>query len=90
MKKITFLLLGSAAFLAGCAQDDLMRTEGPTLTAGNALAANTALQMVDPWPAGVEDNEFSVPSDRGGESENGAGGTASSPKPVASTSASNP
>jgi hypothetical protein len=61
-------LVGAAALaglLTGCAQDDFMRTEGLTLAAGDAVAANSALQIIDPWPAGVEDTTLNPPADRG-------------------------
>ena len=32
--------------------------------AGDAIAANTVMQMVDPWQYGVQDTELSVPADR--------------------------
>jgi hypothetical protein len=70
--------------LAGCAQDDYLRTEGLTLTAGDSVARNTALQVIDPWPARVEDTDIAVPADRGGD-------LASSPvKPVSPASTANP
>jgi hypothetical protein len=50
--------------LAGCAQDDYLRTEGLTMTAGDAVAKNSALQIIDPWPEGVEDTSLEVPADR--------------------------
>jgi hypothetical protein len=53
-----------AGLLSGCAQDDFMRTEGLTLAAGDAVAANSALQVVDPWPADVEDTALHPPADR--------------------------
>lgn len=70
--------------LAGCAQDDYLRTEGLTLTAGDSVARNTALQVIDPWPARVEDTDLAVPADRGGDV------TASPVKPVSPASTSNP
>ena len=59
--------VASAMLLAisGCAKDDTLRTEGLTLGAGDAVATNSALQFIDPWPAGVEDTELIIPSDRG-------------------------
>ncbi len=53
-----------AGLLTGCAQDDFMRTEGLTLAAGDAVATNSALQIIDPWPAGVEDTALNPPADR--------------------------
>ncbi len=54
-----------AGLLTGCAQDDFIRTEGLTLAVGDAVAINSALQIVDPWPAGVEDTRLNPPADRG-------------------------
>jgi hypothetical protein len=55
-----------AAFpLAGCVGDGVGRQEGVTFGAGNAIAANTVMQMVDPWQPGVEDTDLKVPSERG-------------------------
>ena len=66
--KRTFLAMAvcSAAAVSGCAQDDQLRTEGLTMTAGDAIARNSALQIIDPWPEGVEDTDLLVPNDRGG------------------------
>jgi hypothetical protein len=50
--------------LAGCVGDGSGRQEGVTLGAGNAIAANTVMQMVDPWQKGVEDTDLAVPADR--------------------------
>lgn len=49
---------------AGCSTDDYMRTEGLTPGAGNAQAANTVLQMVDPWQPGVQNTDLRIPADR--------------------------
>ncbi len=59
-------LVGLAALGAsGCttASNHSTRPEAVTLGAGNAQAANTVLQMVDPWPAGVDDTNIKTPSD---------------------------
>jgi len=50
--------------LSGCIKEEFQRIDGMTPGAGNAIAANTAMQMVDPWPVGVDDTELSVPADR--------------------------
>ena len=60
---IVTALIGTA--LGGCAQDDVLRTEGLSLTAGDSIARNTALQVIDPWPANVENTDLSTPADRG-------------------------
>ena len=64
MKRALALILA----LSGCAKDDALRSEGLTLAAGDSIAVNSSLQIIDPWPAGVEDTELLVPSDRGGPS----------------------
>jgi len=63
----TALLLSAA----GCAKDEFQRVEGMTSGAGNAIAANTVMQMVDPWPVGVDKTNLKVPADRTAY-ENGA------------------
>lgn len=66
MKKIVkYGIIVLAALASGCAKDDMLRTEGLTMGAGNALAANSAMQIIDPWPEGVENPDLVVPSDRG-------------------------
>jgi hypothetical protein len=50
--------------LTGCAREDFMRTDGLTLAAGDAIATNSALQIIDPWPEGVEDTKLDPPGDR--------------------------
>lgn len=49
---------------AGCSTDDYMRIEGLTPGAGNAQAANTAMQLVDPWQPGVQNTDLRIPADR--------------------------
>jgi hypothetical protein len=65
MRKSIVGMAALAGILSGCAQDDFMRTEGLTLAAGDAVATNSALQIIDPWPAGVEDTTLNPPADRG-------------------------
>lgn len=64
-KLATIALFAILALCAGCATEDTARMDGLTLGAGNAMAANTVMQMVDPWPAGVEDTNLIVPADPG-------------------------
>ncbi len=54
----------SLTMLAGCTHENFQRNEGVTTHAGNAIAANTAMQMVDPWPEGVEDTDLKTPAER--------------------------
>ena len=37
--------------------------------AGDAIAANTVMQMVDPWPYGAQDTDLKVPADRSAQQE---------------------
>lgn len=85
MRNTCLAIMALSAALTGCAQDDYLRTEGLTEIAGNSVAANTALQVVDPWPEGVEDTDLEVPADRAGPA--GAGGPAKAP---ATTTGANP
>jgi hypothetical protein len=57
--KASYVLL-ALAVLPACTS---ARTEGVTSGAGNAIAANTVMQMVDPWPVGVENTDLDVPAD---------------------------
>jgi hypothetical protein len=69
MRKSIVGMAALAGLLSGCAQDDFMRTEGLTLGIGDAVATNSALQIIDPWPAGVEDTTLNPPADRGDPAE---------------------
>jgi hypothetical protein len=71
-------ILAAGVLLSSCAKDDALRTEGLTLGAGDSIARNTALQVIDPWPQGVEDTDLSIPNDQGG-SESGATPPAAAP-----------
>ncbi|MBZ0164787.1 MAG: hypothetical protein K8H74_18995 [Notoacmeibacter sp.] len=65
MSKFSLMLAAvSLAALSGCTTDDHQRNQGVSGYAGNAVAANTVLQMVDPWPAGVEDTDIETAADR--------------------------
>jgi len=56
--------------LAACTTADKgLTTNGVTPGAGNAQTANTVMQMVDPWPEGIDDTELKVPADRGKDAE---------------------
>lgn len=64
MKKAPLLfagiLLASVTTLTGCNQY-LSRDEGVTSFAGEALAANEAISVVDTWPDGFDDVD--IPTD---------------------------
>ena len=65
LSTIKLPLLTAILVLAGCAKQDFYRTEGLTMGAGDAIARNTALQVIDPWPQGVEDTRLLIPAERG-------------------------
>ena len=54
-----------AVLAGGCTSDDYTRSEGVTSGPGNAQAANTVMQMVDPWKYGVQNTRLLVPAKRG-------------------------
>jgi hypothetical protein len=55
---------GLALLASGCATEERRHLEGVTFAAGNAMAANTAMQMVDPWLYGVQNTKLRVPAAR--------------------------
>lgn len=64
MNRYLFLAaLSAASILSACTTGPAHRHEGVSYAAGDAIAANTVMQMVDPWPAGVEQTHLSVPAD---------------------------
>ena len=66
MRTLKFALLaGLVAISSGCTSDDYQRTDGLAFGAGNAMAANTVMQMVDPWQNGVQNTKLRVPAARG-------------------------
>ncbi|HHZ10356.1 MAG TPA: hypothetical protein GX405_16425 [Rhizobiales bacterium] len=68
----------------GCTTDDSLRIDGMTPGAGNAQAANTVMQMVDPWQPGVQDTKLKVPADRRATAPASAGDDTGTDKPVTS------
>lgn len=60
----TLTVLTLSLAVAGCMTEDTLRYNGVTQSAGNAIAANTVMQMVDPWPHGVQDTDLEVPAAR--------------------------
>jgi hypothetical protein len=61
---LSALLAASAALLCACTTDSTLRHEGVTAYAGDAIAANTALQIVDPWPYGTQETDLKTPAVR--------------------------
>lgn len=64
MRRHLILVVALVVPLAGCMTEDTLRHSGVTGSAGDTIAANTAMQMVDPWPRGVQDTSLSVPAER--------------------------
>lgn len=81
LSTIKLPLLTAILVLCGCAKQDFYRTEGLTLGAGDAMARNTALQVIDPWPQGVEDTRLLFPAEQGRAPEPDAPATAPVTKP---------
>ncbi|WP_306120805.1 MULTISPECIES: hypothetical protein [unclassified Roseitalea] len=55
--------------LSACNTTEDPALEGMVLAGGDAIAHNSALQIIDPWPAGVQDTELRVPAARGGAAD---------------------
>lgn len=55
----------AAMMLSGCLSAEDKELEGISLAGGNAIAINSSLQIIDPWPAYVQDTDIKVPADRG-------------------------
>lgn len=62
-RRIGFALL-AAFMVAGCTTEDYSRADGLNFAAGNAIQANTVMQIVDPWQPGVQHTKLRVPADR--------------------------
>ena len=58
------VLIGVAALCAGCMSEDLRSADGLTDGAGDTIAGNTVMQMVDPWKNGVQNTKLLVPAAR--------------------------
>jgi hypothetical protein len=72
------VLAGIAGLTTGCLSDEFRRADGLTDSAGDAIASNTVMQMVDPWPYGVQNTKLLVPAERAsGESSSGDAADAS-------------
>lgn len=61
--KLAFVI-GLAGLGAGCMSDGYRRADGLTDGAGDKLAGNSVMQMVDPWQYGVQDTKLLVPAAR--------------------------
>jgi hypothetical protein len=65
---ILIALAAGCCAVAGCSET-YQRLDGVTPGAGDAIAANTVMQMVDPWPYGAQETDLSVPADRSSQDE---------------------
>lgn len=72
------VLIGLAGLTSGCMSDAYRRADGLTNGAGNTIAANTVMQMVDPWQNGVQNTKLRVPAVRGSDSAGQAADATSS------------
>jgi hypothetical protein len=61
-------LAAACCAAAGCSET-YHRVAGVTPGAGDAIAANTVMQMVDPWPYGAQETDLNVPADRSSQEE---------------------
>lgn len=86
MRLQTMIMLAGIGLAAGCTTDETQRLDGMTYGAGNAMAANTVMQMVDPWQYGVQHTDLDVPADRATAVSTAPGSTASDASASASTS----
>lgn len=60
----SLLMLG----LSACQYEELNRSEFMSQSAGNAIAHNSVLQVIDPWPRVAGNNNLRVPvGEYGGE-----------------------
>ena len=57
------LLFASSILLSGCQNHELVRSETIALSAGDAIAANSVMQIVDPWPPRVKQTSLVTPAD---------------------------
>ncbi len=62
------LLASTALALSACQYEELNRSEFMSDAAGDAVAHNSALQIIDPWPLNSGNNNLRVPAVKyGGE-----------------------
>jgi hypothetical protein len=62
--RIAALGVIAASTLAGCSDIYFVRRETVASGAGDAVASNIAVQMVDPWPPYVGDTRIAMNGDR--------------------------
>lgn len=72
------VLIGLAGVGSGCVSDAYRRADGLTNGAGDTMAGNSVMQMVDPWQDGVENTKLLVPAARDNSQQSDAAGTTES------------
>ncbi|MCP4072190.1 MAG: hypothetical protein GY742_10695 [Hyphomicrobiales bacterium] len=66
--KTTAIVVIAILPLTACQYEELNRSEFMSASAGNAIAHNSALQIIDPWPRMAGNNDLRVPVGKyGGE-----------------------
>ena len=64
LKFYSYSAVGCALLMLGGCMTENPDSEGISFSGGNAIAHNTALQVIDPWPANVQDTHLIVPAER--------------------------
>ncbi|MBX3580971.1 MAG: hypothetical protein KF810_03625 [Rhizobiaceae bacterium] len=80
------VVAGLAGLGSGCMTESRRQADGLTDGAGDAIAANTVMQMVDPWPYGVQDTRLQVPADRGTSASSPDGSASAKPSQTTGSS----
>lgn len=73
------------AALSGCSTSEDPRLEGIALSGGNAIAHNSALQIINPWPHGVTNTDIATPAHSETLSSAGRNGGLASPDSTTET-----
>ena len=83
------VLVGLAGLASGCMADATRRADGLTNGAGNTMASNSVMQMVDPWQDGVQDTHLLVPASRNAATASAADAADAKQSQTMSNSSSN-
>jgi hypothetical protein len=84
-RAIILAALAAACCAFGGCSETYQRVDGVTPGAGDAIAANTVMQMVDPWPYGAQDTDLDVPADRSSQQEQAVAESVDSPQAPSTT-----
>jgi hypothetical protein len=80
-RAIILAALAAACGAFGGCSETYQRVDGVTPGAGDAIAANTAMQMVDPWQYGAQDTDLNVPADRSSQEQKALAATSDQQAP---------